>query len=349
LLAATASIVPGTVGWIAGCSGRRGARLGAVFATLLGLGASRAGAADPAEVEALIGQGNDLRREGKEHQAFALFHKAHDLSPTPRTAAQLALVEMQLSYWLDAEKHLSEALAAPHDLWVDRNRQALETALQQVKASIGLLEVAGSPPGAQVKVNGRAVGRLPLPEPIRLAEGPAVVEVSAPGFSSWTQSVNVAGEARKQLTVELRPPRPQGPAISPGPTPAAHRWRSGAWISAGGAAAALVAGVLGNLWWRHSRVAFDEHSLLVSSAGATIRRFDCGEDEVGRGGPECQRIYRQLDRGRTVALAGYGLAGLLAATSLTLFLVRPGGEEQRPRLACAGWGTLPGASCRVPF
>ncbi len=325
--------------WIAGRSGRGGAWLGVVSATLVGLGAA-ARAADPAEVEALIGQGNAMRREGKEHQAFALFRKAYDLSPTPRTAAQLALVEMQLSYWLDAETHLSEALAAPRDLWVDRNRQALETTLRQVKASIGLLEVAGSPPGAEVKVNGRAVGHLPLPEPIRLGEGPAVVEVSASGFFPRTQSMNVEGQTRKQLRVELAS---QSVTVGPGP----RRWRSGPWIAAGGAAAGLVAGVWGNAWWYRSRVEFDDHNVTVSSGGATRRRYDCGVEEVGRGGRDCERLYRQMGRARALAFAGYGLAGLLAATSATLVLVRPRGGEAGVGLACGG--TLQEAWCRVAF
>src|SRR4030095_2817946 len=110
------------------------ARLVAVLVTLSGPSAGGTGA-DPAVVEVLIREGTAFRRDGKDDQNFPLFRKAYELAPTPRTAAQLGLVEMELSYWLEAEKHLSEALAAPRDLWVNRNRETLAAALQQVTAS----------------------------------------------------------------------------------------------------------------------------------------------------------------------------------------------------------------------
>src|SRR4051812_16035681 len=79
-------------------------------------------AADPTEIEDLIRQGNDLRRAGKDERALPLLRKAYDLAGTPRTAAQLGLVEVALGYRLEAERHLSESLASPRDVWVRKNR-----------------------------------------------------------------------------------------------------------------------------------------------------------------------------------------------------------------------------------
>src|SRR5687767_11306624 len=67
----------------------------------------------PAQVEELIRQGNELRRDGKDHAAVGLFQKAYDLQRSPRTAGQLGLAESALGYWMAAERHLGEALAAP--------------------------------------------------------------------------------------------------------------------------------------------------------------------------------------------------------------------------------------------
>src|SRR5687768_10542928 len=53
-------------------------------------------AAEPTDVEAILAEANDLRRQGKDHKALPLMQKAHDLASTSRTAAQLGLVEIAL-------------------------------------------------------------------------------------------------------------------------------------------------------------------------------------------------------------------------------------------------------------
>jgi hypothetical protein len=347
-------IVWGTVG----ISGWRRAVLAAGAMAVLGLPVGQARAADPAEVEALIQQGNALRKEAKNHQAFPLLRKAYDLSPTPRTAAQLGLVEMELSYWLEAERHLSEALAAPRDLWVHRNRPTLEATLRQVTASIGVLRIAGSPPGAEVSVNGRSVGRFPLEGPIRVAEGPVQVEVSAPGFVAQTRSVSVAGESQEHVVVELHRAGAEWAvgsrsdlsvtAGAPNETGAGRR-RLGAWLSAGGSAAALGLAVFANVRWQDRRAAFDDHHIVTSTGSTLTRRYPCGEDEIDRGGSECQRIYSQLRRARTLAVVGYAAAGLLAATSVIFFSSGAEGRPPEAFLACGGLGLSMGASCRIGF
>src|SRR5436190_20407640 len=88
-------------------------------------GSSVARAADSGEVERLIRQGVELRMKHDDQQALPLFQKAYGMTATPRTAAQLGLVELSLGYLLESERHLTESLAATHDVWVKRNRPAL--------------------------------------------------------------------------------------------------------------------------------------------------------------------------------------------------------------------------------
>ena len=51
---------------------------------------------DTAEAEALIRQGIQLRVKGTPARALPLFEKAYRVSRSPRTAAQLGLVELEL-------------------------------------------------------------------------------------------------------------------------------------------------------------------------------------------------------------------------------------------------------------
>ena len=81
--------------WVAGCL------------ALPSLQSATAAGEDP---EALIKQGVELRRQGKDAKAEGYMRRAYQLAATPRTAAQLGLVEVAVKNYLDAEAHLSEAL-----------------------------------------------------------------------------------------------------------------------------------------------------------------------------------------------------------------------------------------------
>jgi hypothetical protein len=168
------------------------------------LAVSRAGASDPKDIEDLIRQGIEFRRAGNDHRALPLFKKAYDLAPTPRTSAQLGLVEMALGYQLEAERHLTDGLAHPRDFWIQKHRGTLEQSLTTVKASIGEIEVHGRPEGAELAVNGKVVGQLPLAAAVRVGEGPAVVELRAVGYITQTRSVTVAGGQRQELMMNLQ-------------------------------------------------------------------------------------------------------------------------------------------------
>src|SRR5260370_36962488 len=133
-----------------------------MLAAVLGGSVARAAEdAEPAKVEDLIRRAIDLRRSGHDNRAFPLLQEAYERAPSPRTAAQLGLVEMALGYKLEAERHLSEAVESRRDLWVNKNRSILESALVDVRAAIGEVAIQG-PAGADVPVRGKAAGRPPM-------------------------------------------------------------------------------------------------------------------------------------------------------------------------------------------
>jgi hypothetical protein len=155
--------------------------------------ASTAHAADPGDVEGLLREGVRLRREGRDVAALPLFEKAYAAAHTPRTSAQLGLVEFALGYSVQSAGHLSEALAVSNDVWIDKNRAQLEVTLANVQARIGDIVVTGSPEGAEVFLNDRSVGRLPLPGPAIAAQGSVMVELRAKGYTSGSSSVVLVG------------------------------------------------------------------------------------------------------------------------------------------------------------
>lgn len=180
----------------------------------------RARAADQS-VDELIARGLELRREAKPVEALEMFQRAHAMSPSPRTAGQLGLVETSLEHWMDADTHLRTAVSTPDDPWVKKNRAFLDQALGVCGGHIGELVVTG-PDGTDVAVDGKHVGTLPAMQPLRLVEGNAVVMANNAGFKDFSKTVTIAGGAKIALAIVLDPveKRPAVALSAPVPTPA---------------------------------------------------------------------------------------------------------------------------------
>jgi hypothetical protein len=214
----------------------------ALLSALLVLGALTPAAADdeaPPEAD-LIRRGVEAREQGRDQDALALFRQAFERYHTPRAQAQLGLAAQALGRWREADDHLRAALAS-QDAWIANNRAVLEQALSVVGRHVGSLDVLANVNGAELSVDGRAVGKLPLSAPLRLAAGTSQVEVRAPGYTSVRRPVTVlAGELGRE-TFELvalpsappvappEPPPPSfvsaaAPAPEPPPSALASRW-----------------------------------------------------------------------------------------------------------------------------
>jgi len=299
--------------------------------------------ADAAEVEALIAKGNELRRAGTPGPALPYFQKAYELARTPRTTGQLGLAELAAGYPVDAEVHLSAALASPNDPSIVKYRQILADALTMARSQLGELTIQGNPPGADVIVNGHSVGTLPLPLPIKLPARNTEVVVRAPGYSDQREIMPIAGGQRHSLTVNLKSTeKPAAPApamvvppVSPpvsaaalaGVPPAASATpatpattiveerpaagatsrssaRTAAWIVGGGAVVAAGTGLALHLAARSNDSTFNS---------------DCAPMANPLAGAGCQDTYDAWQFDKRWSVVGYAAGAALAVTSAVLF------------------------------
>lgn len=290
-------------------------------------------AADSGKAEELIQQANEQRRQGHDQKALPLLQQAYEIARTPRTLAQLGLAELALGYWLEADEHLEQALdPVAHHPWVDKNRGVLEQSLKSARAHLGALVVEGKPDGAEILVNGKRAGTLPLAGPLKAGEGRVEVEVRAPGRLPLRQVVTLAGGGRARVSVDLAAetvaPPPTFGAVAPPPLPPSAggaalptgelpRWRRVLpWSLAGGAALALAFGIWQHAAWRGAQSDFE-----------TIRA--CGADAPMRGSDaRCAGLYDDLSSDRTRAVIGYGLAGALGVGAGVLLLVNANGAHR---------------------
>lgn len=169
-------------------------------------------AAADAQEDELNRQGVEARKRDDDLAAIELFRKAYNLHHSPRGAAQMGLAEIALGRWTDAETHLQEALSSPHDPWIQKNQQVLRESLERVQNQFGTLQILGSPVGAEVVVEGRVLGRLPMEKPARVRTGDCRFEVRAPGYASAMRTVAIESGIPRRETVELSA---SGPASEP--------------------------------------------------------------------------------------------------------------------------------------
>jgi hypothetical protein len=349
--------------------------MGWIFAAILAH--SALARADAAEVEALIAKGNELRRAGTPGPALPYFRKAYELARTPRTTAQLGLAELAAGYPVEAAEHLAMALQTPNDPSIVKYRQMLADSLATARSQIGELAIRGSPPGAEIVVDGHAVGVLPLSSAIKLAAHSTEVVVRAPGFSPRREVVPIVGGQRHELTVNLEkiekapeapvvttpaapvvppapPPPPEPPATAPAPVVVEGRSaeagapgsgvRTAAWVFGGGALVATGTGLVLNLASNSQASSFDAECENVSGVGITHKAGTTATDQ------DCHERFDSWQSQRRWAIVGYATGAALAITSGILFWVsQPTAPSTHARASLTCAPTPTGLSCHGTF
>jgi hypothetical protein len=364
-------------------------RIGAVLRSIVcfaavpcgGLGATVAAAlaASPAtDADAALRRGVELRRRGDDAQALVEFQRAFALVASSRALAQIGFAEQALGRWRDAEEHLEQALAGASDAWIQKNRATLLKSRAAVGAHLGSLEVLGAPPGAELRVEGRVVGVLPLARPVRVAAGTVGVEVRAEGYLAASRSTTIAvGELTREtmsltkidpppapsprsppaLARSLSPPLARSPLGDPRASPPSLHvgqvgidgsekegegggGRPAAWITAGGAA--FFAGGLVVALVKRSHYAG-----IVTAHQADATCAQAGDRFTGVGAPACAAAATNRDQATILAKVSGGLAGALALTSALLFMTAPSAPDRR--IACAPGAPDPFVACALTF
>jgi hypothetical protein len=313
-------------------------------------------AAHAEDPDALIKHGVELRRAGRDQEALEQFRRANELAPSPRALAQIGLAEQALGRWPEAEDHVTQALASAQDAWIAKNRATLEKSLADIGEHLGSLDVLGDPPGAEVLVQGRVAGKLPLTRPLRVTAGSVALEVRAADYLPVTRTVTVAAGQLTRESVALPPtPRPGGagaqgqpdqtPRGAPPPPPrepvaeARPLTKSLAWVALLAGSASAAVGVT---------------SLIVREVDARNFNTNCANPKMALTMSQQSQCSDWQSGGSTasgVAVATFIAAGALGAASAALFYVSrsPRQTETATALACAPTVATLGLSCAARF
>jgi tetratricopeptide (TPR) repeat protein len=294
--------------------------------------------AQSGEADALIEQGLSLRREHRDEEALALFRRAHELTPSPRALAQIALAEQATGLWVEAHAHLSEALAAEGDAWISARRDALRQSLAAIEQRLGRLEIRGDAAGAEIYVDGTARGTMPLAEPLWVPAGRIVIEIRSSGHHPFNRTVEVSPAGHARVLVELVP-------TSAVPTDSAQI----APTAEGGTnALPIVGGVSLGLGAIALGVGIGFHVARESDA-QYFNSTECEQAETRRGDvcPDTLSAIRSSEIGMGV---GYVAGGVLAIVGVIVLSVGTmGGDESEAALSCGSGPGEFGVACAGRF
>lgn len=270
---------------------------------------------------------------GARRLLLGLWEKAQ----TYDVAASLAEVEYELGNYASAAQYMSFALkhVLPNEeaSTVERMRAALE----QIRTKVGTLSLTVNQPGAEVRVDGKTIGKSPLPGEIFLEPGTHLVEAEL-GAEASARSVNVVAGQKYTIDLELTTSAPSEVAPPPGES---HPPAAGAAVTAsvnpkpldsgaGKSVVPIYAGLgvtaAGLATWIGFGIAAENAKDDADALEHTLRNefgtSTCSQPTADRKG--CKELADTIDRQRrlgTVANVGMGvtLVGAVATLGYILF------------------------------
>lgn len=218
----------------------------AILCAIIALGAARAHAdSNTEQAKVHFKNGTDLYDENNFRGALVEFQRAYELAPSYRILFNIGQVEMELQDYAGAIKAFTRYLReGGADIAADRASQ-VKADIEKLRGRIGVVTIETAK-GAEVSIDGVAVGFAPLPEPVTVNTGRHEITVRVTGREPAKRVVDVAGQ--QQLTVvlgtDLAPPAPRSdaaPAVTEPTAPPSKAPMIVAWSIAGGSA--ITAGI----------------------------------------------------------------------------------------------------------
>ncbi|MRG91614.1 PEGA domain-containing protein [Polyangium spumosum] len=274
----------------------------------------------------------------KAHKAFQ-WDKARDaalaafkLKPDPAYGLILGQSELQTGKPRDAAEHL-ELFVREAKSATAIEKQTAQKLLDDAKLKLGTLIIKVNVEGADVSIDGKAVGRSPLVAPLFVDPGSHEVEVKKFGFDPGKELLAVAPATESEMefalaalpaepeTKQPEPPKKEEPKPPPLPSP---KWRTYGMI--GGAGLTVIGLGLGvglTMMANGKSDEADQQLALLRQTTPTTSGL-CGAGGFAPNAAGCAKLKDTLssqDAYTNGAMVGYVIGGVAAIGTLGLFLL----------------------------
>jgi hypothetical protein len=266
-------------------------------------GSSQVTAADLAHADALYREGNSAYDAGETKLAYEKYAEAFRIKQSFDVAGNLGNVELALGKMRAAAEHLAYSF---RQFPANGDQKALAltaSGLAEARKHVGELHFKITPEGADVAVDGNAVGRAPFADPVFVDPGTRTIQVSYEGYALQVLPLDIAAGASRDLVITLERPRAE-----PMPAAAAPRWPLivGGVLAVGGIAVGVGFTVAANGKSSHAndlRAALPDSSACARPAAPAL----CG-DLLGS--------LKSVDSFTTGAVIGFAVGGAAAVATL---------------------------------
>lgn len=281
----------------------------------------------------LIDDGKKAYKAGQFDKAREQFAASYKVKPDHNTLFWLTNAEAKSNRPRDAAEHaelyLREAKTAPAE-----DRQTIQKIFDEVTAKLGTWHIKVSVDGADVYLDGKLVGKSPLPAPLFVEPNSHEVEVKKEGFLNEKEILVVAPNTESESEVVLKPGpaevKPKEPEKKERPIPVAPEPPKPAWwtygLIGGGGLTVLGLGLGIGLTVSASGKGDEADAQLASLVSATPSTHGvCGGTNPftpNEGG--CAKLSDTLssqDARANGAIAGFVIAGVGAVGTAGLFFL----------------------------
>jgi|GEM_PF-2448440 len=293
------------------------------------------------QAAALFGKGNEAADAGRHAAAYRAYRESWDLVRDYKTAANLAMVEIELHRWTDAANHIAYTLAhTPIDEAPDR-LNSLYRAFEGVKARISELRLERVPAEATVILDDISLNSQDRRGAIFVTPGQHRLVVRLEGKAPHKEEFETVAGEKRTLVVVLEPlealnapvssaapptPHPAAPQVSPVDRHAASGIRTSTIIAFAGGAVAVGGATLGIIF--QSGANRDDRDADLVGGHLTAAAPDaCSTGDYEKQCALLKVIVALRDERQKVAIGGFVLAGIGLSTMLTTLLLRDNPNE----------------------
>ena len=155
------------------------------------------------EADAQFQRGKLLYKSGNKREAYEALTAAWALKKSYDIASNLGSVELTLGKARDAAEHFAYAIRTFPATGSKKQLGQVKKLFDDARTQVGALVIKVSVEGAEVLVDGKAVGRAPLADEVYVDPGARSVEARLGGYETATQAVQVATGPVQEVTVAL--------------------------------------------------------------------------------------------------------------------------------------------------
>jgi len=295
-----------------------------------------------AQAQTLLGQGTKLYQQGDVAGALEKFNAAYAAYPSPKLMFNIAQANRDLGRPVEAieafEKFLAGAADASSETVADVRKSVAE-----LQRKLGRIQIDCETAGAEIGLDGKYVGVVPLPDLIWATPGRHQVTAKHASAAPAIEDADVTAGSVSTVTLQLRPLAASLVASAPKAVPnsdvqatapsseANEGWwlgRRWTWVAAGSTVLLAVGAI--------------SAGLLMDSRFDSLRS-SCGAGNPAR--PGCtQSQLDKLNSRQTAANVLWGLTAAAAVTTGALFYF-----EGRPVTVTPVAGGATGVLARMEF